>query len=60
MRVTSDEKLVGLFNFSGSGQDVRLDQMEGKFTDLITGEELSCSAHSLAPYQYIVCRQKMY
>ena len=59
MRVTSDEKLVGLFNFSGSGQDVRLDQMEGKFTDLITGEELSCSAHSLAPYQYIVCRQKM-
>ena len=59
MRVTSDEKLVGLFNFSGSGQDVRLDQMEGKFTDLITGEELSFSAHSLAPYQYIVCRQKM-
>ena len=59
MRVTEDEKLVGLFNFTADVQDVHLDQMEGKFTDLITGEELSCSAHSLAPYQYIVCRQKM-
>ena len=56
VRRRRDETLVGLFNFSGEYQEVRLDMMEGTFTDLITGEEVLCSYRSLAPYQYAVCR----
>ena len=56
IRRRGDETLVGLFNFSGGDQEVRLDGMEGTFTDLITGEEVLCSHCALAPYQYAMCR----
>ncbi|MCI9666823.1 MAG: amylosucrase [Angelakisella sp.] len=52
------ETLTCLFNFSGEVQTAFLDAMEGRFTDLITGEEAPCSRRELAPYQYCFCLGK--
>jgi len=57
VRRTQEETLVGLFNFSGAEQEVRLDAMEGEFTDLISGSRCVCGHCTVAPYQYaIMCR----
>jgi amylosucrase len=50
------QTLVCLFNFTGDTQDVHLDAMPWVFTDLVTGEEVSCEHRSLAPYQYAICK----
>lgn len=55
IRQAEDEKLVCLFNFSGTAEPYALDAMEGAFIDLITGEEVSCSSGVLEPYQYRLC-----
>ena len=44
--------LVCLFNFSDAAQQVRLDGLEGSFTDLITKEKQT--SWLLQPYQYAI------
>ena len=55
---SGEETLVCLFNFTGDRQEVALDGVEGRFTDLITGEEGPCSSRELEPYQYCFCLQR--
>ena len=55
VRKTEEETLVGLFNFSGQEQEVRLDAMQGEFTDLISGESCRCGSRIVGPYQYALC-----
>ncbi len=57
VRMTEEETLVGLFNFTGQDQTVWLDGMEGPFTDLISGMEGPCIGRTLAPWQYCLCRK---
>lgn len=57
-RSTETDVLVGLFNFTGTEQEVRLDAVEGRYTDLITGESVCCTHRTLAPYQYALCRKE--
>ena len=57
VRMTEEETLVGLFNFTGQDQTVWLDGMEGAFTDLISGTEGPCNGRTLAPWQYSLCRK---
>ncbi len=57
LRKTQTETLAGLFNFSGQDQTVSLDGMEGDFTDLISGETVSCASRTLSPWQYSLCRK---
>ena len=57
VRMTEEETLVGLFNFTGQDQTAWLDGMEGAFTDLISGMEGPCSGLTLAPWQYSLCRK---
>ena len=58
VRRMDGETLVCLFNFSGEGQAVTLDAMEGTFFDLITEREVNCASAYLGPYQYMWCRRK--
>ncbi|MDE6588745.1 MAG: alpha-glucosidase C-terminal domain-containing protein, partial [Oscillospiraceae bacterium] len=58
IRAAEGERLVCLFNFAGSPESYSLDAMEGEFTDLMTGEKVSCAAGALEPYQYRLCLQK--
>ena len=55
VRSTQAERLVCLFNFAGTPEPYALDAMEGEFTDLVTGESVSCTAGVLEPYQYRLC-----
>ena len=57
VRKTTDETLVGLFNFTGEEQRVWLDALPGEYTDLLTGEPARCDSRTLAPYQYSLCRE---
>ena len=57
VRRRDTETLVCLFNFSGEEQTVALDAMEGRFTDLFTGEEAACNHRRLTPYQYSICKK---
>lgn len=57
IRQTEEERLVCLFNFAGTPESYALDAMEGPYTDLLTGEQVSCSAGVLEPYQYRLCLQ---
>ena len=57
IRQTEGERLVCLFNFAGTPESYALDAMEGPYTDLLTGEQVSCSAGVLEPYQYRLCLQ---
>ena len=57
VRRVKDETLVCLFNFSGQAQTVTMDAMEGRFIDLITGEECACGERQLMPYQYSICKR---
>ena len=52
VRRTGEETMACLFNFSGRRQRVSLDALEGRFLDLISGEELSWDGWELEPYQY--------
>jgi len=54
VRRTREETLAGLFNFSGAEQEVRLDALEGEFTDLISGSPWGCGRRTAAPYQYAI------
>ena len=56
VRRVGEEMLVCLANFSGQEQTAVLDDMDGVFTDLITGKETLCSSLRLSPYQYAWCR----
>ena len=56
VRRVGEERLVCLANFSGQEQTAVLDDMDGVFTDLITGKETLCSSLRLSPYQYAWCR----
>ena len=58
IRAAEGERLVCLFNFAGSPESYSLDAMEGEFTDLMTGEKVSCAAGALEPCQYRLCLQK--
>ncbi len=55
VRRTGDETMACLFNFSGRTQTVRLNGLEGEFTDLISGETACCPSGTLEPYQYRLC-----
>ena len=57
IRQTEEERLVCLFNFAGAPKSYALDAMDGPYTDLLTGEQVSCSAGVLEPYQYRLCLQ---
>ena len=50
-----EETMACLFNFSGRTQTVRLNGVEGEFTDLISGETACCPSGTLEPYQYRLC-----
>ncbi len=56
LRKAGGQTLIGLFNFTGSGQEVWLDAVEGDYTDLVSGERTACAHRTLAPYQYALCR----
>ena len=56
VRRTQDESLVGLFNFSGSSQQVHLDMIEGYYVDLMTGAQINCDHCTLQPYQVVLGR----
>ena len=47
VRRVGKDRLVCLANFSGQEQMVVLDDMEGVFTDLITGRETLCSSFQI-------------
>ena len=57
VRHSQDETLVGLFNFSGSDQEIRMDRMEGCHVDLMTGERIDCDQCMLRPYQAVFGRR---
>ena len=50
VRRAEAETLVCLFNFTGRAEEVRLEGLEGRYADLITGRE--GLDHRLEPYQY--------
>ncbi len=50
VRRAEAETLVCLFNFTGRAEEVRLEGLEGRYADLITGRE--GLNHRLEPYQY--------
>ncbi len=56
-RQADGQDLIGLFNFTGAGQEVWLDAAEGPYTDLVTGGAAAPAHCTLAPYQYILCRK---
>jgi amylosucrase len=52
IRRLGERTLVCLFNFTGDPQTVRLDFMDGDYTDLISGTRGPVSGCALGPYQY--------
>lgn len=46
------ETLLGLFNFSESGQTVRIHDMEGVYTDLVTGEKTDLTESAIPAYGF--------
>ena len=58
VRKTENETLTCLFNFSDQVQHVHMNDMEGDFTDLISGNHGPCSDRTLQPYQYCLCLRK--
>jgi amylosucrase len=59
LRRREGEQLVCLFNFSGEPQAITMDALAGDFTDLLTGQTVTCSATRLEPYQYRLCHQSI-
>lgn len=55
VRRTGEETLVCLFNFTGDTRQIRLDGLEGEYTDLITSQPCACGRRALEPYQYCLC-----
>lgn len=55
VRRAGEGTLVGLFNFTGQTREIRLDGLEGAFTDLITGWDCVCDHRAVGPYQYCLC-----
>ena len=55
IRKTEDKTLACLFNFSGQEQEVRLDAMDGEFTELVSGSQCRCGHRTVNPYQYCLC-----
>ena len=58
VRRAGNETLVCLFNFSAQEQEIRMDCLDGEFTDLISGEETICTHRTMAGYQYALCRRR--
>ena len=52
------ETMACLFNYSGKDQTITMDAMEGTFTDLISGNQVTPSRLTLSPWQYMFCRKK--
>ncbi len=52
------ETMACLFNYSGKDQTITMDAMEGTFTDLISGNSVTPSRLTMAPWQYMFCRKK--
>lgn len=63
-RVRDDEAIIAMFNLSGTpvkGVEVLLDDLAGKYTDLITGEKLrleSKAEFSLEPWEYRILKRR--
>lgn len=58
VRRCGPETMACLFNYSGKDQPVTMDAMEGTFTDLISGNSVTPSHLTMAPWQYMFCRKK--
>lgn len=58
VRRCGPETMACLFNYSGKDQTVTMDAMEGTFTDLISGNSVTPSHLTMAPWQYMFCRKK--
>ncbi len=51
-RAFGGETLLGLFNFSESGQTVRLHDMDGVYTDLVSGENIDLTEVTIPAYGF--------
>lgn len=54
-RTIEENELICLANFSEKGQNASMPCLEGKYTDIFTGEMLEPQSIWMEPYQYRWC-----
>lgn len=57
VRAYHNEKMIGLFNFSENERMAWINEQDGGYTDLITGEEMAASGIRMGGYQFLWLRR---
>ena len=58
-RYYDGHKLIGLFNFSGEDRQIYVDQIDGTYTDLMDGREISEKEMVLPAYGFLYLKRTM-